>query len=553
MITLKSYHQDRKVWRKRWYAEGYFGSSSVPQVLDEAARSKPQTPFHYYGSQRHPEQAMAHRTTARELLGESRGIAGALYAAGVRQGEVFAVQLPTWHETTVLYLAALRLGAVVLPIVHSYGPREVEFILQQSGARTLVIPNRWRGVDFIENFERMAPAPNLQRVIVISDQAPAGMVGWPQLLRHAGDPFPSADPDPDQPCVLIYTSGTSAAPKGVLFSHNNLQSEWRSPFFHTAGPYLCNFPAGHIAGFNFALRPLVTGTPVVYFDHWDARLAARLIEEHRISETGGTGFFLKELIRARDLDKRDLNSVKFYTLGGTGVTAAEVQFAEQNGFMSGRVYGSTEHSTVTGIEVNLPFYKRANTDGRPVRGNHLRIVDDQGQDVSPGTHGELVTQGPELFIGYTDDTLNSESFLPGGWFRTGDLGRLDEEGFLTIIDRKKDIVIRGGENISSIDVENVLGSHPMVQEVAVTAMPDQRYGEVVCAFVRLKSGARLGLAEVREFFAEAGMMRQKTPERLIVVDDFPRTPSSKIKKYELRKRFQQEMQSTQPTPKSPKL
>lgn len=246
---------------------------------------------------------------------------------------------------------------------------------------------------------------------------------------------------------------------------------------------------------------------------------------------------MKELIRAAESDQRNLSSVILYTLGGTGVTATEVGFAEQNGFTAGRVYGSTEHSTVTGTRVDLPLDKRANTDGQPVRGNQVRIVDDEGQDCAPGTQGEIVTQGPELFIGYTDSRLNEQSFLPGAWFQTGDVGRLDEDGFLTITDRKKDIVIRGGENISSIEVENILGRHPCVQEVAVTAMLDQDYGEKVCAFVRLKPGAELDLNEVRRFFSEAGVARHKTPERLILVDDFPRTPSSKIKKFELRKQL----------------
>lgn len=291
MISLDSYQRDRTHWRERWYHERYFGPESVSQVLDDAIARQPDTEFHYYRTELKSGQAQVVKTTALQLLTESHRLAGALYSVGVRQGEVFAVQLPTWRETTMLYLAALRIGAVVLPIVHTYGPQEVEFILRQSGATTLVIPDRWRDVDFIDRFERISLESDLQRVIVVNDDAPSGMISWSQLLRHAGEPIPAIEQNPDQACVLIYTSGTSAAPKGVLFSHNNLRSEWHSPFFKTAGPYLCNFPAGHIAGFNFSLRPLVTGTPVVYFDHWDAPLAARLIEQHRITETGGTGFF----------------------------------------------------------------------------------------------------------------------------------------------------------------------------------------------------------------------------------------------------------------------
>jgi acyl-CoA synthetase (AMP-forming)/AMP-acid ligase II len=545
VIDQETYRRDRESWRQRWYNKGYFGLETVSQVLDAAVRERPNTDFFYYRTAPQGGVATSVHTTAREMWDESRRLAGALYAHGVRAGEVFAVQLPTWYETTLLYLAALRLGATVLPIVHIYGPREVEFILRQSGARTLVIPRHWRNIDFVERFQRIPALPDLQRVFVVGDEAPAGMIAWPQLLAAADSDFPAPVQQADEPCVLIYTSGTTSAPKGVLYSHNTLQAEWRGPFYSSPGPYLCNFPAGHIAGFNFVIRPLVMGVPTVYFDHFDADLATELIERHRVTESGGTGFFLHELIRAREAAGRDISSLVLFGMGATGVTPADVRLAEHHGFHAGRVYGSTEHPTVTICSPDFVFEKRAGTDGRPVRGNQVRIVDDEGHDVAPGAQGEIVTQGPELFIGYTDPQLNLDNFLPGGWYRTGDIGCIDEEGFLIITDRKKDIIIRGGENISSKEVEDILTHHPAVEEVAVTAMPDERYGEKVCAFVRLKAGEQLTLDDVRRFFAEEGAARQKTPECLRVVDEFPRTPSSKIKKFELRRQLREAFEAEQ--------
>jgi acyl-CoA synthetase (AMP-forming)/AMP-acid ligase II len=559
VIDLETYRRDRESWRQRWYNKGYFGPETVSQVLEAAVLERPDTEFFYYRTAPQGGVAASVRTTAREMWDESRRLAGGLYAHGVRAGEVFAVQLPTWHETTLLYLAALQLGATVLPIVHIYGPREVEFILRQSGARTLVIPRRWRNIDFVERFRRIPTLPDLQRVFVVgnnvagdnvigddaADVSGNGMITWPQLQAAAGTGFPVPRQQADEPCVLIYTSGTTSSPKGVLFSHNNLQAEWRGPFYSSPGPYLCNFPAGHIAGFNFVIRPIVMGVPTVYFDHFDADLAAELIERHRVTESGGTGFFLHELIRAKEAAGRDISSLVLFGMGATGVTPADIRLAEHHGFHAGRVYGSTEHSTVTICSPDFVFEKRAGTDGRPVRGNQVRIVDDEGRDVAPGAQGEVVTQGPELFIGYTDPQLNLDNFLPGGWYRTGDIGCIDAEGFLIITDRKKDIIIRGGENISSKEVEDILTHHPAVEEVAVTAMPDERYGEKVCAFVRLKPGAQLTLDDVRQFFTQAGAARQKTPEILRVVEDFPRTPTSKIKKFELRKQLREAFEAEQ--------
>jgi acyl-CoA synthetase (AMP-forming)/AMP-acid ligase II len=181
-----------------------------------------------------------------------------------------------------------------------------------------------------------------------------------------------------------------------------------------------------------------------------------------------------------------------------------------------------------------PLDKRLNTEGRAMAGTELRFVDDDGADVPPGCEGEIVTRGPELFIGYFDPALDAAAFLPGGWYRTGDIGRLDGDGYLLITDRKKDIIIRGGENISSREVEDVLRRHPAVADVAVVAAPDTRMGEVVKACVVTRPGAELSLDMVRAFFAEAGIARQKTPERLMLLDVLPRNASGKVLKHQLR-------------------
>jgi non-ribosomal peptide synthetase component E (peptide arylation enzyme) len=181
---------------------------------------------------------------------------------------------------------------------------------------------------------------------------------------------------------------------------------------------------------------------------------------------------------------------------------------------------------------------RANTDGGVSPGAMVRVVDREGRGLPPGQEGEILSVGPKLFSGYTDTQLDAEAFTTDGWFRTGDVGHLDAEGHLTITDRKKDIVIRAGENISSREVEDLLVRHPAVLEAAVVAEPDARYGERVCAFVRLRDQQAFGIEDARALFAELGVARQKTPERILAIDDFPRSANGKVRKHELRNRLQ---------------
>jgi acyl-CoA synthetase (AMP-forming)/AMP-acid ligase II len=329
-------------------------------------------------------------------------------------------------------------------------------------------------------------------------------------------------------CCLVYTSGTTAEPKGVQHTHRTLLAELATlPLLLAAGPgggFLQAFPAGHIAGLLGLFNPVLHGVPTVLLDAWDPHLAARLVAGHRLTSTSGSPYFLSSLLDAAEAAGLDLSSMGAFMTGAAPVPPALVERAERAGVATYRAYGSSEHPTVTSGLPSDSLDRRATTDGRCAPGNEVRIEDD----------GEVLVRGPELFVGYRDTALDAAAFTPDGWFRTGDIGVVDGEGFLTITDRKKDIIIRGGENIASKEVEDVLARHPAVAEAAVVAAPDQRMGERVCAFVRLAPGATFGLEEARAHVAAAGLARHKAPERLEVVGDFPRTPSGKIRKVELR-------------------
>jgi acyl-CoA synthetase len=492
------------------------------------------TPLHFH------TQSGAYTCTTQSLLRDAKEIAKALRTIGLRRGDVIAIQLPTQRETALLYLATLEIGAVLVPIVHIYGPAEVGFILRQSRARFLCVPDLWCCTDYLERVAALGDPPDLERVIVVGDRAPSNGITFGALQRLAAtmqDQRPADAPTSEDICLLLYTSGTTASPKGVQHSHRTVGAEWQIPFIDGPGPYLTPFPAGHIAGFNFLLRPFITGTEMVFMDRWDAALAARLIEEHRVRLSGGTPFHLQALLDAARRDGRSLASLVSYGLGGTGVTPEHVASADRAGFAGTRAYGLTEHSTVSVGWADSPFDARACTDGRIQPGSQVRVVDELDRDLPAGHDGEILIRGPELFVGYTDPALNAAAFTRDGWFRTGDIGRLDESNCLTITDRKKDIVIRGGENISSLEVERVLAAHPAVRDVAVVAQPDARYGERVCAVVVLHEHTSLDMAAVQTHFAAAGVARQKTPEHLCIVSELPRTPSGKVRKSDLRKQL----------------
>jgi acyl-CoA synthetase (AMP-forming)/AMP-acid ligase II len=246
---------------------------------------------------------------------------------------------------------------------------------------------------------------------------------------------------------------------------------------------------------------------------------------------------LTTLLDLAERGEVDLSSLREYGVGGAGVPPKVVERAHQHGIAAFRAYGSSEHPTISGGSASDALDKRTHTDGRLLTGVEVRIVDDTLRDLPPGEQGEVLSRGPELFVGYRDPPLNDGVFLPGGWFRTGDVGTLDSEGYLIITDRRKDIIIRGGENLSSKEIEDVLAEHDEVADVAVVAAPDPVYGERVCAFVVLRPEATLSLADVRAHFSTAGIARHKTPERLEIVDSLPRTATGKARKAELRQRL----------------
>jgi acyl-CoA synthetase (AMP-forming)/AMP-acid ligase II len=474
--------------------------------------------------------------SVRELHLAARSVAASLANRGVRAGDTVAVQLPGGVEAAVVYQATFLLGAVLVPIVHIYGPTEVDFILRQSQARVLVIPEHWRSVSHLDRVAGYRDIETLSDIVVVGT-APEGCVAWSDLT--AATPVLPAEPRvaPDDVCLLIYTSGTTSAPKGVLHSHRSLLAELDSaPAVMAAESddvQLVSFPPGHIAGVVSFLRPMVAGSPSVFMDAWDPASAVRLIREHAVTSTSGTPFHLSGLLDLAD-NGLELPTLREFLVGAATVPVSLIRRADAFGIAAFRCYGCTEHPTVTAGNANDPLAVRISTDGAPLPGVSVRIVDADGVEAPTGVDGEILTMGPDRFIGYQDSALDCDTFDAAGWMRTGDLGHLDTDGRLTVTDRLKDVVIRGGETISSSQLEDVLLTHPSVAEGVIVAAPDSRYGEVVAAVVVPIPGARLELGDIAEHFSAAGLARQKTPERLVLVDSLPRTAVGKVRKADVR-------------------
>ncbi len=547
MIDLETVKSDREARKAYWREQGVYADYTYADALRDGAEKFPDTRVVYHSNLR-PAEA-----TVRETYEASEHVAAAFHKLGLKRGDRIAVMLPTWYDAVLAYQAALKLGMAVIPIVAIYGGRELGFIMRQTGAQALMVPTSWRGHDYMERVKAAGDLPALKHLIVIGEDLPPGAIAWDTLRAEESTNYPRGQAQADDVCCIIYTSGTTSDPKGAKHTHNtqlcdinaaraeggvDLSNQHRGPVGD--GPVLQVFPAGHIASWLGMLRPFLYGGAAVCMDQWVPEEAVRLIEKYGVSSSTGTPIFLSTIMKAAETTGANISSLKRFGLGASAVTPENIRWTDQLGFPSGRTYGMTEHPVVSTAAPDDDFERRANTDGLITARNQVKIVDDDEQEVAVGQVGEVCTLGPRLFMGYVDEDVDKVTFLPGGWYKSGDIGRMDERGYLTITDRKKDIIIRGGENISAKEVEDMMATIPGVVESAVTAMPDKDMGERVCAFVVMQAGKSLTLGDVDAHFREIGATRQKTPERVIVVDDFPRTPSGKIKKVDLRQQLRDE-------------
>ncbi len=522
----------------RYKAEGAWDDRSLGQFLHDALFQDPTRPIRIW-SPTHP-----HLGTVSDVYDDALRVAGGLRALGLGPGDLVAFQLPNWVEAAITFYACAMLGVTLVPIVHFYGPKEVGFILRQSRAKALVIVSRIGQRDYLSELATIRDGlTDLENVIVVGereDLAP-DQISFEDLRRSEPIEGPVAV-DPDGPALIAYTSGTTADPKGVVHTHRTLGCEVRQLSAHQSmrdRPALVGAPVGHAIGMLGGLMcPLVGGKPLYLIDGWDPPTVLDAMVEEQIAAGSGSTYFFTSLLDCPGFGPEHVELMHYIGLGGSPIPDAVAERANQLGISLVRSYGCTEHPSVTGSKHEAPLEKRIHTDGRPLEWVEIRTVDEDGNDVGIGEPGEILSRGPDRFAGYTDPKLTAEAIDGDGWFRTGDVGVIDADGYLTITDRVKDIIIRGGENVSAAEVEQLLAHMKGVAEVAVVAAPDERLGEHGCAFFRMQPGAEPpDLEAVRSHLADAGLARQKWPEELRIVEELPRTPSGKVQKFMLRERL----------------
>ena len=504
---------------KRYVDEGWWLPETLGDMLAGGLASHPGTGFTVHSEQR------PWTGTFGDVETVARRLAAGLRERGVGPGDVVAMQLPNWMEAAATFWASAFLGAVVVPIVHFYGPKEVGHILATARPRVFVTT---------ESFGRMSFHPEVcNGVPIVALVGADGDLGFDRLLNDA-PLVGTLAADPGAPALIAFTSGTTRDPKGVVHSHQTLGCETRQLLENyppDRGRQLTATPVGHFIGMVGAfLIPVLEGSSIDLVDVWDPARVLALMKSHTMAVGGGPPYFVTSLLDHPDCTDEHRRLFTTVGLGGSTVPAAVTRRLADLGFYVFRSYGSTEHPSITGSGVDAPEAKRLYTDGNPRPGVEITIAGD----------GEILSRGPDLCLGYTDPDLTARAFDDDGWYHTGDVGVLDEDGYLTITDRLADVVIRGGENVSALEVEEVLLAMPQVIEAVVVSAPDARLGERVAAVVRVRPGLTMPtLPEVRAHFERAGVARQKWPEELLEVHDLPRTPSGKVQKFAVRESVRQ--------------
>ncbi|MFI1969573.1 cyclohexanecarboxylate-CoA ligase [Streptomyces cinnamoneus] len=484
-----------------------------------------------------PVSATDRRLTFGELRTRAERVAAWLHTLGVRAGSRVVWQLPTRIETVVLTFALARLGAVQIPVIPSGRDREVGHALRATGAEFFAVPGVWRGFDHGLMAHRLAlslPVPPL--VFTAYEDIPEA------------DPAPLPPPPSDGTAVrwVHWTSGTTSDPKGVLHTDRSLI---------VSGACLADalgltpddvgsmaFPYAHVAGPDYTVMVLLRGCPALLVEHFALPDSLGAYRRHGVTVAGGSTAFYSMFLAAQreEPDRRLLPTLRLLAGGGAPRPPGLYHdVVRELGCELVHGYGMTEAPMITMGRPGDPADRLATTEGRPPAGMEIRVVGSEGDTVPAGTDGEIRLRGEAVCQGYLDPSATAEAFDAEGCLRTGDLGHLTEDGYLVLTGRIKDVIIRKGENISAQEVEQLLHSHPGVDDVAVIGLPDAERGERVCAVVQQPAGAPpLTLVEVAAHLEAAGLARHKIPEQLELVGSLPRNDTlRKVLKHKLRERF----------------
>ncbi|ELL5269628.1 medium-chain fatty-acid--CoA ligase [Escherichia coli] len=531
-VTLTFNEQRCAAYRQ----QGLWGDASLADYWQQTARAMPDkiAVVDNHGAS-YTYSALDHAASC---------LANWMLAKGIESGDRIAFQLPGWCEFTVIYLACLKIGAVSVPLLPSWREAELVWVLNKCQAKMFFAPTLFkqtRPVDLILPLQNQLP--QLQQIVGVDKLAPAtSSLSLSQIIADNTSLTTAITTHGDELAAVLFTSGTEGLPKGVMLTHNNiLASEraycvrlnltWQDVFMMPA-------PLGHATGFLHGVTaPFLIGARSVLLDIFTPDACLALLEQQRCTCMLGATPFVYDLLNVLEKQPADLSALRFFLCGGTTIPKKVARECQQLGIKLLSVYGSTESSPHAVVNLDDPLSRFMHTDGYAAAGVEIKVVDDARKTLPPGCEGEEASRGPNVFMGYFDEPeLTARALDEEGWYYSGDLCRMDEAGYIKITGRKKDIIVRGGENISSREVEDILLQHPKIHDACVVAMPDERLGERSCAYVVLKAPHHsLSLEEVVAFFSRKRVAKYKYPEHIVVIEKLPRTASGKIQKFLLRK------------------
>jgi fatty-acyl-CoA synthase len=483
---------------------------------------------------------LGHTTTWGELDRRVTALAGALSRRGVGFGDRVLILMLNRTEVIESFLAANKLGAIAVPVNFRMTPPEIAFLVSDCQARVVIteavlakVATAVRGID-----------PTLETVVVAGGTDDE-VIGYDDLISEPGDAQRPVDIPDDSPALIMYTSGTTGRPKGAVLTHNNIAGQAMTNLF-TVSPDInhdvgfIGVPLFHIAGIGNAISGLLLGLPTVLYPlgAFDPGALLDVLAAEKVTSIFLVPAQWQAVCAAQRANPREL---RLRVLSWGAAPASDSLLRDMSELFPGTqiyaAFGQTEMSPVTCMLLAQDAIRKLGSVGKVIPTVAARVVDDNMNDVPVGQVGEIVYRAPTLMAGYWNNPKATAEAFAGGWFHSGDLVRQDEEGYVWVVDRKKDMIISGGENIYCAEVENVLAGHPAIVEVAVVGRPDERWGEVPVAIVALAAvHTDLDLGDLDQFLTER-LARYKHPKALEIVDALPRNPAGKVLKTELRARF----------------
>jgi cyclohexanecarboxylate-CoA ligase len=527
----------------RFYSAGLWSTETFHDLLVQRVRENPDKVFATDGIR---------SLTFRELFDAGQRLAVGLHRQGLRRGDTAAVQLPNWVEFIQVLTALSRLGVIMVPIMPIYRRDDVNYVLSNAGVSTVFTPAHFGKFGYLDMYLGLRREhPELTIVVARPDGTTgtdADMFTLSQLEADTDDDSArqelDAPPGPDEPFVIVYTSGTTSRPKGCVHTFNTYCAGSRAlvgPFGYAEtdvqfGPS----PIAHTTGLvTSVLMPMLTGASTHLMDKWDPARGIDEIQRFGCTAAVTAPTFLQTLLSEYDAERHDMSALRLWTCAGAPIPAAVIK--QTNATLPNlrvlSLYGRSENLVTTTCSVTDEVSCAQTSDGRAVPGSEVKIVDDNGNEVPRGTEGDIAYRGPAHMVEYLANPGETAAlFTKDGFSKSGDLGKMTDDGYVRVTGRTKDIVIRGGMNISVREIEEHLAHHPALQAYSLVGMPDERLGEKVCCYLVSKPGHEPPTVEdLRKFLLAQGMPIQKTPERVVAVDSLPMTATGKIVKHELRK------------------